>query len=200
MEILLIRHGESEADLLQVHEGRADFPLTERGRQQVRAMAARVQAEMPPELIFGSTLLRAQETATLLSEAVGCPLELLPDLMEINNGKQAGLPLAEGDRLHPIPTLPHVPFEEGESWFQFRMRAESVLSQIITTCAGRNERIAIVSHGGMISALLQSFLRMPVLNTCYFHSGDTAIHVLVHREPQRMVRVLNDTEHLKSLS
>ncbi len=31
MKLLLIRHGESETDLLDVHEGRADFALTERG-------------------------------------------------------------------------------------------------------------------------------------------------------------------------
>ena len=31
MQILLIRHGESEADILHVHEGRADFELTEKG-------------------------------------------------------------------------------------------------------------------------------------------------------------------------
>ena len=31
MQILLIRHGESEADILHVHEGRADFELTDKG-------------------------------------------------------------------------------------------------------------------------------------------------------------------------
>ena len=35
MLLLLIRHGESEADLLDVHEGRADFELTERGHKLV---------------------------------------------------------------------------------------------------------------------------------------------------------------------
>lgn len=30
MQILLIRHGESEADILNVHEGRADFELTKK--------------------------------------------------------------------------------------------------------------------------------------------------------------------------
>jgi 2,3-bisphosphoglycerate-dependent phosphoglycerate mutase len=42
MEILLIRHGESEADILNVHEGRADFPSTELGQKQAMAMANRV--------------------------------------------------------------------------------------------------------------------------------------------------------------
>ncbi len=39
MKLLIIRHGESEADLLDVHEGRADYPLTERGHRQAQAMA-----------------------------------------------------------------------------------------------------------------------------------------------------------------
>jgi 2,3-bisphosphoglycerate-dependent phosphoglycerate mutase len=30
MRLLIIRHGESQADLLNVHEGRADFELTDR--------------------------------------------------------------------------------------------------------------------------------------------------------------------------
>ena len=38
MRILVIRHGESEADILNVHEGRADFNLTEKGNRQASAM------------------------------------------------------------------------------------------------------------------------------------------------------------------
>lgn len=44
MKIIVIRHGESEADLLDVHEGRADFALTERGHRQAEAMADYVTA------------------------------------------------------------------------------------------------------------------------------------------------------------
>ena len=39
MRIVVIRHGESEADILNVHEGRADYNLTEKGHTQARAMA-----------------------------------------------------------------------------------------------------------------------------------------------------------------
>ena len=39
MKLLVIRHGESEADILNVHEGRADFELTERGHRQAEAMS-----------------------------------------------------------------------------------------------------------------------------------------------------------------
>ena len=44
MILLLIRHGESEADILHVHEGRAGFPLTARGHRQALSMAKAVSA------------------------------------------------------------------------------------------------------------------------------------------------------------
>lgn len=39
MELLVIRHGQSEADILKCHEGRADFPLTDLGVRQGKLMA-----------------------------------------------------------------------------------------------------------------------------------------------------------------
>lgn len=95
MEILLIRHGESEADILQVHEGRADFELTDRGRKQVRAMADRVKRDFPPDSIYASTLKRASETTKVLADTIGCPLQNEEVLMEHNNGVQAGLSFEE---------------------------------------------------------------------------------------------------------
>ncbi len=52
MQILLIRHGESEADILNVHEGRADFELTEKGRQQAQRLVQKVKADFPPDFIW----------------------------------------------------------------------------------------------------------------------------------------------------
>jgi broad specificity phosphatase PhoE len=33
-DLFIMRHGQSEADLLDRYEGRADFPLTDLGREQ----------------------------------------------------------------------------------------------------------------------------------------------------------------------
>lgn len=96
VEILLIRHGESEADLLKVHEGRADFPLTEKGLDQAKKMAKFVSLHFPPEIILASPLKRAKRTAEILREEIGCRLIIEPDLMEYNNGVLAGLSKDEG--------------------------------------------------------------------------------------------------------
>ena len=70
MLLLVIRHGESEADLLDVHEGRADFELTARGHRQAAAMAEYVAANHRPTRICASPLKRAAQTAGYMSKNV----------------------------------------------------------------------------------------------------------------------------------
>jgi 2,3-bisphosphoglycerate-dependent phosphoglycerate mutase len=193
MQILLIRHGESEADILQVHEGRADFELTDRGRKQVSAMAERVKNDFPLELIYASTLKRARETATVLSSVTGCPLQLEEELMEYNNGVQAGLAFEEAKK-YSSPVHLHDRYEEGESHIEFRMRIETIFSKILAT--SNHKRIAIVAHGGVINCLLRSFFHMPIKQDFYFLNGDTGISLLEIRESSKVVHFLNNTSHL----
>ncbi|WP_310257391.1 histidine phosphatase family protein [Fictibacillus barbaricus] len=193
MQILLIRHGESEADILQVHEGRADFELTDRGRKQVRAMAEKVKKDFLPEIIYASTLKRARETATVLSEVTGVPLQLEEELMEYNNGVQAGLAFEEAKK-YPRPVHLHDRYEEGESHIEFCMRIETIFSKILA--ASTQKRIAIVAHGGVINCLLRSFFHMPISQDFYFLNGDTGISLLEIKEYRKVVHFLNNTSHL----
>ena len=82
MILLVIRHGESEADNLHVHEGRADFELTEKGHKQAEAMAKYVAENYQLSRIYASTLKRAAQTAKHLSDATGTAIDFDPDLME----------------------------------------------------------------------------------------------------------------------
>lgn len=91
MKILIIRHGESEADLLEVHEGRADFELTEKGHRQAQAMAEYVENNYRVDFIFSSSLKRAAQTDTHLSQLTGIEVKHDNNLMEFNNGFLAGL-------------------------------------------------------------------------------------------------------------
>lgn len=198
MQILMIRHGESEADLLKVHEGRADFPLTELGRKQVRLMAEKVSKLYPPEFIWASTLRRASETAGMLANTVGCPVQYEDELMEYNNGILAGLSYEEG-RKYARPKAAHERIENGESGIEFRMRIEAIFSRILSSSP--YERIAIVAHGGVINNLLRSFLKMPVTTEFGFGNGDTGIHLVELKADQsRMIHFLNDTSHLELLT
>ena len=195
MRILIIRHGESEADILRVHEGRADFELTARGRRQTTAMSRYVAANYSVDKIYASTLLRAAQTARHLSEATGAPVVSDPLLMEFNNGLVAGLPYDEAREKYPPVSVPiHASVYGQESMLEFRSRAEIILSKILSENADEST-VAVVTHGGMIHQLYKAFLRLPPDSDYYFYSGDAAIHELVVSGNSRSVAKANFIAH-----
>ncbi len=196
MRLLVIRHGESEADLLDVHEGRADFALTERGHRQAKAMAQYVTRKYPLTAIYCSTLKRAYQTAMHLSDASGIPLFPDAKLMEFNNGLIAGLGRdAAREKYPPVDSLPvHASVYEQESMLEFRFRADYMLSKIISE-ADPDATVAIVTHGGMVNQLYRSFLRLNVDSDISFATGDTGIHEWLITNGRRIIVRSNITAH-----
>ena len=200
MELLIIRHGESEADILHVHEGRADFELTARGHKQAKAMAAYVSQNYSVAAIYCSTLKRARQTASHLSDAVGLPVKPEEKLMEFNNGLLAGLDHETVLRKYPyVENLPvHASVYEQESALEFRFRAEYMLSKILSENSA-DSTVAVVTHGGMINQLYRSLLRLPVDCDIGFATGDAGIHVWKITKDKRMILRANLTEHTNGL-
>lgn len=200
MKLLIIRHGESEADLFDVHEGRADFVLTERGHRQAEAMAEYVANNYNISKIYASTLIRAKQTAGHLSDKTGIPIIFDENLMEFNNGLLAGLPRAVVREKYPI--VPDLPVDKAvygqESQVEFRQRAENTLSRVISESKS-DESIAIVSHGGMINQLYRSLFDMPVDCKFFFNTADTGIHVWNLTDTERRVIKANFDEHTKGI-
>lgn len=176
MRLLIIRHGESEADLLDVHEGRADFELTERGHRQAEAMSDYVNQHYQLAKIYHSTLKRAAQTARHLAEKTRAPL--IPDahLMEFNNGLLAGLKHSVAAEKYPRVEAPlHLSVYEQESALEFRCRAEYMLSKLLSENE-EDSTLAVVSHGGMINQLYRAFFKLPLDSEFAFQTGDAGIH------------------------
>lgn len=192
MKLYIIRHGQSEADILNVHEGRADFPLTQLGRKQVKAMASTLTSMANISQIYSSPLKRASQSATIVAQAVGAPVLEMPELMEFNNGLLAGLTFEEAKVRYPMPISrpPHCEDYGMESMIAFRARAEVALSKIIHQ-TNDEDSIAIVCHGGMIQMMYRAFLNLPMDNTAVFLSGDAALHLWEIRDGKHLIGFAN---------
>lgn len=177
MDIIVIRHGQSEADILNVHEGRANFPLTELGNKQGLAMSNFLSINYNIDKIYSSPLKRASETAKILSNATNIPIIYENGLMEFNNGLLAGLSREDANQRYPEPDIrwPHTSMYGMESMIEFRARAESILSKIVSENSS-DSTIAIVAHGGIINMLFRSFLELPINSQLFISTGDTGIH------------------------
>ncbi|WP_346888223.1 histidine phosphatase family protein [Clostridium sp. UBA1056] len=177
MNIIVTRHGQSEADILNVHEGRADFSLTKLGRKQALSMANFVSSNYNINKIYSSPLKRASETAKLLSSLTNVLITYEDELMEFNNGLLAGLSREEANKRYPEPSVRwlHTSIHGMESMIEFRSRAESILSKIISE-NDYDSTVVIVAHGGIINMLFRSFLELPLNSRMFISTGDTGIH------------------------
>lgn len=201
MEILMVRHGQSVADLEDRHEGRADFELTELGCRQAKCAAKWIKDNYEIDIILSSPLKRAAKTAEFISEETGVDIIFNDELMEWNNGLLAGLLRSEAKEKFPLPEggrKPHDEFAQSESYINFRARAEMFWSKFIDKYGKEesNTRVCIVSHGGMINMLFRSFMMLPVNTDSYISTGDTGIHLWKINGNDRRIIFLNKQEHL----
>ncbi|MCX6036866.1 MAG: histidine phosphatase family protein [Chloroflexi bacterium] len=161
--ITFLRHGESVGNLENRFQGHADFPLTETGRVQARALAERWQAEGRAfDRVFSSPLARARETAEIVCAALNTPLELDPEWMEINNGLLAGLSDEEANQAVPRPQYmtPYTRFgRTGESRWEVYLRAGRAIQRILDRAPGC---YLVAAHGGILNMTMYAILGIPI--------------------------------------
>ena len=89
-KFLLVRHGQSLANLQERFAGHYDVPLTEHGHAQARAVGKYVAEHYDIDAIYSSDLCRAYDTARPASLLLG--IDIIPEkgLREIFEGKWSG--------------------------------------------------------------------------------------------------------------
>jgi phosphoserine phosphatase len=157
--ILLARHGQSDWNATRRWQGHADRPLTEKGREQARALAERLR-HVELDAVYSSDLRRAADTAAAVSNEV---IEL-PALREVDVGSWSGLTRAEAEERFPDGVARwregFPGWDDGESYEELTRRVLGAVLEI----ARRHEggRVLVVSHGGPIRALHATALGLDV--------------------------------------
>ena len=149
--ILLVRHGQSEWNAEGRWQGQADVALSDLGRAQARAAAARVGAF---DVIASSTLMRAAETAYILSTELGIgPIVPVPDLIERNAGEWSGLTKVDIERDWPgyLSEGKRPPGYESDD--DLWPRIEAGMRTVAELLPNKNDEALVVGHGGLIYLL-----------------------------------------------
>lgn len=98
--LVLVRHGQTDANASGRFQGHLDVPLNRIGHKQAKAVAERV-ALMKPTRIVSSDLSRARDTADAIAEASGLDREIDLRLREIDVGAWQGMTIADVSEAHP---------------------------------------------------------------------------------------------------
>lgn len=154
--ILLIRHGESEANKQGVFAGHYNPPLTELGQRQAKLTAEFVKENYPVTAIYSSDLQRAYSTALALSDMLNLPVTTSTQLREIYGGEWEKVKFSQLPALYPedfrkwTEQLDKAVCTNGESVEAMAQRVLQALTEIAKENDGKT--VAVACHGTPIRA------------------------------------------------
>ena len=155
--ILLIRHGESVANLQKIFLGQQNMGLTPKGVEQAKHTAEFLTG-VNIDAIYSSDLTRAIETANPLSDNKNIDITLDARLREIDAGEWDLKPWGELPSLYPedyslyTSSIGEGKCTGGESFSQLRTRITGAMFDIAKSHTGGT--IAVFSHATSILAFL----------------------------------------------
>ncbi len=154
--VILVRHGESEANIQGVFAGHYNIPLTEKGHAQAEA-TARFLSQYPIDKIYASDLRRAYCTAEHIAAKKDLPVISEPGLREINGGKWEAVPfraLAERfpeDYAHWCSNLAACRCPGGESIAELQSRIRHTIEMLVAQNPGK--MICLATHATPIRVM-----------------------------------------------
>ncbi|KAI7873901.1 phosphoglycerate mutase-like protein [Lichtheimia hyalospora FSU 10163] len=197
MFITLLRHGESEGNMLQCWQGITDGPLTVVGEQQA-TLATQELKTYKFTTILTSPLQRALATAKKVHAALPEPRPALivePLLTELNMGSLEGQSWSVSYSIHTRDT----PFPGGgESLDDVYFRASHFLMQHLEQV--QEGHILIVGHGMLLTELVHALCThygYTWIDLRWSNTGITTLHCTSNNELE-LIRV-NDTRHLMQM-
>ena len=223
--LLLVRHGESlgnlaaaraeaeRSEVVEVATRDADTPLSDRGRDQARALGtflASLDPDERPDVVWCSPYVRARETARIALEEAGLDLPVRVDerlrdrelgiLDRLTwRGVQARYPL-EAERRRHLGKMYHRP-PGGESWADVALRARAALRDLSPRDAGR--RVLVVVHDAVVMLLryvLEELTEAELMEIVRERSIRNASLTRLDRGDDRWeLTVFDDVAHLAAL-
>jgi probable phosphoglycerate mutase len=145
--------------------GRAPgLSLSDEGRRQADAVAARIAKLPSVAAVYASPLERARETGLAIARGRGLALRIERDLSEIDIGEWTGLSIRRASRKPEWQIVQRHPsgfrFPGGESFTEMQTRMTAALARLADR--HRGETVVAVSHADPIKAAVAHALGTPL--------------------------------------
>ncbi|MDQ0253951.1 putative phosphatase [Evansella vedderi] len=203
MELYLIRHGQSVANLNGIIQGHADVPLSSLGKKQAEQVGEALR-NVPFDAVYSSDLQRAYYTAEAIGERQSLSVNKLDFIREVGLGPLEGLKKKELYKRYPH--LRH------QSLLTSGIPGTEPVPAITSRCAvtldyffhnHHSDTVAAVSHGGFISIFLTYLMFGEQWIQCErpFIIENTGItKISINKWGKAKFHYVNNTSHLQEQS
>lgn len=190
MRLIIIRHGETEANIAGILQGQTDGELTENGIEQAKKLGLRFK-ETKIEQVYSSDLQRAIDTANEI-------LKYHPNLTLIQDKR-----IRERD----FDRFEGKPFQEDWDWDnlpegvenngEMMDRAKNFIDDIYSKHKGKT--VLVVCHGGMKAALFNVINNKTPEEYEDYVIKNTAVSIFnIEEDGNHKIHLLNCVDHLDS--
>ncbi|SCC49638.1 MULTISPECIES: histidine phosphatase family protein [unclassified Gordonia (in: high G+C Gram-positive bacteria)] len=197
--LILLRHGQTPLSVERRYSGRGNPDLTDEGRRQARAAAARVVREEGIAAIVTSPLRRARSTAEEVAALTGIDVVEHSGLIENDFGDWEGLTFTEASQRDPdlhrawLSDIT-VPAPGGESFAQVAERISRTKAELLERYPGQT--VVLVSHVTPIKTLLQDALGVGPELLFRLHLDLASVSIAEYFDDGgSVVRLVNDAAH-----
>ena len=202
LEIVLVRHGETDWNVGEVFRGRADVDLNENGIQQAELLGEYLSCEKI-DFVYSSPLQRATKTAAAIAAHHGLEVNSIANLIDFDFGEWQGKSLeevkAEYTELYRdwTDTPEQVRVPGGECLEDVSGRAMSFVEDAVMRCG--DGRIVFVSHRVVCKVMICGLLGMDNSRFHVIRIDNCGITRFDCGEGRLVLTVHNDTSFLKSI-
>jgi len=203
VKLFLIRHGQTDSNVEGRYQGSLETNLTEKGMEQAAA-AKKYLSKVKFSGIYSSPLKRAMQSAAIIAKDSGLEIKVRKDLREINFGKWEGMRFEEinskyrqdyqdwlADPYNNSPT-------GGESFGSVIERASKTVKDVVAKNPDGSS-VAIITHGGVILALIVNWLQIPSQCWRSLIQRQGAINIVVVDRDFPYISSINYTGHISSV-
>ena len=183
----IVRHGETNWNILGKTQGHGNSNLTEKGIEQA---------------IYSSDLGRAVETANILADVLNLEVNETNALREMGFGVWEGLLMDEikenyADMYSIWRNTPHLfDVPGGETLSIIQDRVDEFIKEINEKYD--NKHILLVSHSVTVRVILLSCLGSGLENIYRIKQDNTALNIVEFKDYGPVVIKMNDTSHFKT--
>lgn len=183
LRLVLVRHGQTDANLNHMLQGQSDGELNATGLQQAEYLAKHLK-DFPIDQVISSTMRRARDSAAAIARYHHLTVKTTPLVSEWHCGILDSLPaevfrkkLQESD----VPLSLFRP-EGGETLLEVRQRAADFLNELTANYQGQT--VLVCSHGDFMRALMSLLLQIDIEKASeYFF--DNASYTILELEKGR---------------
>jgi broad specificity phosphatase PhoE len=192
LQLVLVRHGQTDANLNHMLQGQSDGELNATGIQQVEELSRHLK-DFHIDLVITSTMRRARDTANAIARYNQLTVKTSPLIVEWNCGVLDGVPaevfrkkLQEAD----VPLSLFRP-EGGETLVEVQQRAAAFLSDVIANY--QDQTVLVCSHGDFMRALMSLLLQISIEDASGIYFDNASYSILEFENRHWNAVVLNQS-------